>query len=65
MTEIVHNGSLIVDDVEDGSVMRRGGPCTYIKYGMDYSVNAGNFMYFAPLIKIKEFVKNEKIIEKL
>jgi geranylgeranyl pyrophosphate synthase len=24
LTEIVHNGSLMVDDIEDGSLMRRG-----------------------------------------
>lgn len=24
LTEIVHNGSLMIDDIEDGSKMRRG-----------------------------------------
>lgn len=40
-TEIIHNGSLIIDDLEDQSLMRRGKPCTYIKYGNDYAINAG------------------------
>ena len=46
LTEIVHNGSLMVDDVEDQSLQRRGQDCTYRKYGTDIAVNAGNFMYF-------------------
>lgn len=48
-TEIIHNGSLIIDDIEDSSKMRRGEPCSYIKYGQDIAINAGNFMYLAPL----------------
>ena len=49
LTEIVHNGSLMVDDVEDGSHMRRGDLCSYKKFGTDVAVNAGNFMYRAPM----------------
>ena len=46
MTELIHNGSLIVDDIEDSSLMRRGDLCTYKKFGTDIAVNAGNFLYF-------------------
>ena len=60
LTEIVHNGSLMVDDVEDRSLMRRGQPCTHIKFGVDYAVNAGNFMYFVPISKVDKFIKDEK-----
>ena len=31
--------------------MRRGQPCTYLKYGQDLSINAGNFLYFYPFTK--------------
>jgi len=57
LTEIVHNGSLIIDDIEDGSELRRGLPCTYKKYGTDIAVNAGNFMYYAPMLKLRDYVK--------
>jgi len=56
MTEIVHNGTLICDDVEDQSLKRRGDLCTYRKYGVDYAVNTGNFMYFSSLNKIEQFI---------
>ncbi|MFH1200122.1 MAG: polyprenyl synthetase family protein [Candidatus Micrarchaeota archaeon] len=47
--EIVHNGTLMVDDVEDDSELRRGKPCIHKSYGVDVAVNAGSAMYFLPL----------------
>lgn len=46
MVEMAHNGSLIVDDIEDKSVERRGKPAVHLLYGEDLSINAGNLMYF-------------------
>ena len=61
LTEIVHNGSLIIDDLEDSSLMRRGDKCIHIKYGVDYSVNTGTLMYYAPMNKLSEFVADRDI----
>ncbi|MFB6206136.1 MAG: polyprenyl synthetase family protein [Haloglomus sp.] len=47
--EILHNGTIIVDDVEDGATMRRGEPALHHVYGVDIALNAGNAMYFLPL----------------
>lgn len=47
--ELVHNGTIMVDDVEDNSVLRRGRPSTHVLFGVDVAVNAGNSMYFLPL----------------
>lgn len=52
--EVVHNGTLMVDDVEDASEYRRGKPCTYKVYGLDIAVNAGNAMYYLPLLPLIE-----------
>ena len=52
--EIVHNGTLIVDDIEDSSELRRGKPCTYRIFGVDIAVNAGNAMYYLPLLPLME-----------
>ena len=46
MVELAHNGSLIIDDIEDKSVERRGKPSVHLLYGEDLSINAGNLMYF-------------------
>ena len=63
LTEFVHNGSLMVDDVEDKSLMRRGEPCTYLKYGEDYAVNTGTIMYCVPIMKIDEFIKEDDALK--
>ena len=47
--ELVHNGTIMIDDIEDNSSMRRGKPTTHLLYGVDVAVNAGNAMYFLPL----------------
>lgn len=52
--EIVHNGTLMVDDIEDNSDERRGKPCIHKIYGEDLAINAGNAMYFLPLKVIME-----------
>jgi geranylgeranyl pyrophosphate synthase len=52
--EVVHNGTLIVDDLEDSSELRRGKPCTYRIFGVDVAVNAGNAMYYLPLLPLME-----------
>jgi len=52
--EVVHNGTLMVDDLEDRSEYRRGKPCTYRIFGLDIAVNAGNAMYFLPLLPLLE-----------
>jgi geranylgeranyl pyrophosphate synthase len=52
--EIIHNGTLIIDDIEDSSELRRGKPCTYKIYGVDIAVNAGNAMYYLPLLPLME-----------
>ncbi|MDW8076591.1 MAG: polyprenyl synthetase family protein [Nitrososphaerota archaeon] len=48
--EIVHNGTLIVDDVEDNGDFRRGKECIHKIYGVDIAVNVGNTMYYLPLL---------------
>ena len=47
--EILHNGTIIVDDVEDEASMRRGGKALHHAHGTDIALNAGNAMYFIPL----------------
>ncbi len=52
IVEVVHNGTLVADDLEDNSLTRRGKPCLHHIYGVDVSVNAGNSMYFLPLLSL-------------
>ncbi|APX00164.1 polyprenyl synthetase [Halobiforma lacisalsi AJ5] len=52
--EILHNGTIIVDDVEDEASIRRGEPALHHLYGRDIALNAGNAMYFLPLKIVTE-----------
>jgi len=62
--EVIHNGTLMIDDIEDASEFRRGKPCTYKIYGLDIAINAGNAMYYLPLLPLIE--NREKVsLEKL
>lgn len=49
LVETVHNSTLIIDDIEDNSLSRRGEPCCHIKFGVDNSINAGALGYFLPI----------------
>ncbi len=53
LVELPHNGSLIIDDIEDGSDQRRGGPAIHLIHGVDMAINTGNFLYFAPTYLIE------------
>jgi geranylgeranyl diphosphate synthase type I len=50
--EVIHNGTLVIDDIEDSSEMRRGKPCSHKIFQIDISINAGNAMYFLPLLPL-------------
>jgi geranylgeranyl diphosphate synthase type I len=50
--EVIHNGTLVIDDIEDSSELRRGKPCSYKIYGNDIAINVGNAMYYLPLLPL-------------
>lgn len=51
IAELLHVGSLIIDDIQDESTIRRGGQAVHIEYGTATAINAGTGTYFmAPLI---------------
>ena len=53
VVELIHAGSLVVDDIEDGSMIRRGKPALHIRYGIPTALNAGNWLYFWPFQLIR------------
>ena len=49
VVELLHAGSLIVDDIEDGSAQRRGRAALHKLVGVPVALNAGNWLYFRTL----------------
>ena len=41
----LHSASLIIDDIEDESLMRRGKPAAHVQFGVARALNAGNCTY--------------------
>ncbi len=54
LVELIHAGSLIVDDIEDGSTERRGEPALHRRIGVPLALNAGNWLYFTPFQLLAE-----------
>jgi geranylgeranyl pyrophosphate synthase len=52
--ELLHAGSLIVDDVEDDSDERRGAPALHRIVGVPLAINTGSWMYFWALAELAE-----------
>lgn len=64
--EVVHNGLLLIDDIEDSSELRRGKLCTYRLFGIDIAINVGNEMFYLPLLtlmKNRDKLPQEKAIK--
>jgi geranylgeranyl diphosphate synthase type I len=55
--ELLHNMTLVHDDIEDESELRRGKPCIHKIYGIPTAINAGDAM----LIKVFEIANSSKI----
>jgi geranylgeranyl pyrophosphate synthase len=50
--ELSHTGSLIIDDIEDASELRRNAPCIHRLFGEPVAINAANTLYFLPLLHV-------------
>lgn len=46
LPELMHVGSLMVDDVQDKSLVRRGGPAAHVVHGDAIAINSGTGAYF-------------------
>jgi len=62
--EMLHNSTLIHDDIQDGDEFRRGQESVWKKYGVDHAINAGNILLLiAPLaIQKLRIIPSKKII---
>lgn len=49
---MLHNASLLIDDIEDSSKLRRGFPVAHSIYGIPSVINSANYVYFLGLEKV-------------
>lgn len=50
--QIIHEGSLVIDDFQDNSDLRRGEPSLHKIYGPGLAVNSSTFNFFLPLLVV-------------
>jgi geranylgeranyl diphosphate synthase, type III len=58
---MLHTASLLVDDVEDSSTLRRGLPVAHSIFGIPQTINSANYIYFVALQELQK-LKNPKAI---
>lgn len=52
VTKMLHNASLLIDDIEDNSKLRRGIPVAHAVFGVAQTINSANYVYFKCMEKI-------------
>ncbi|KAK4178321.1 isoprenoid synthase domain-containing protein [Triangularia setosa] len=61
VVSMLHTASLLVDDVEDNSLLRRGLPVAHTIYGIPQTINSSNYIYFVALQELQK-LKNPKVV---
>jgi geranylgeranyl pyrophosphate synthase len=50
--ELVHNATLVHDDLQDGDPLRRGSPALWSRYGAAQAINAGDLLLMLPFLAL-------------
>ena len=59
--ELLHNATLVHDDLQDGDRTRRGRPTTWAVHGMAQAVNCGDLMLMLPTLIAAEVPTSEAV----
>ncbi len=49
IVEELHTASLLIDDIEDNSKLRRGVPVAHTIFGVPATINCANYVYFVAM----------------
>eukprot|EP01096_Ripella_sp_DP13-Kostka_P011358 TRINITY_DN456_c1_g1_i1.p1 TRINITY_DN456_c1_g1~~TRINITY_DN456_c1_g1_i1.p1 ORF type:complete len:395 (+),score=167.21 TRINITY_DN456_c1_g1_i1:35-1186(+) len=61
IVQALHTSSLLIDDIEDNSKLRRGIPSTHMVYGVPWTINCGNFVYFQAMQMCKKLESSDAL----
>ncbi len=59
--EMLHNATLIHDDLQDGDRVRRGKPATWVAHGFEQAINAGDLLLMLPSLALEHTRTSETI----
>ena len=54
ITKMLHNASLLIDDIEDNSKLRRGIPVAHTVFGVPHTINCANYVYFQCMERVMQ-----------
>ncbi|KAJ9364273.1 geranylgeranyl pyrophosphate synthase [Paecilomyces variotii] len=54
ITQTMHNASLMLDDIEDASPLRRGQPATHVIFGAGQTINSANFLLLQAADQVRQ-----------
>lgn len=58
--EILHNATLVHDDIQDGDRTRRGEPTLWAKHGVAQAINAGDLLLMLPFLALGDLPAVER-----
>eukprot|EP01104_Vermistella_antarctica_P013621 TRINITY_DN4154_c0_g1_i2.p1 TRINITY_DN4154_c0_g1~~TRINITY_DN4154_c0_g1_i2.p1 ORF type:complete len:319 (+),score=86.76 TRINITY_DN4154_c0_g1_i2:140-1096(+) len=60
--QMLHDASLMLDDIEDNSKLRRGNPAVHVIFGLPQTINTANYVIFLALQKCMA-LGNQKAVD--
>jgi geranylgeranyl diphosphate synthase, type I len=52
--ELLHNASLVHDDIQDGDRLRRGRPTLWARHGIGQAINTGDLLLMLPYLAVEQ-----------
>ncbi|MGC6510195.1 MAG: polyprenyl synthetase family protein [Myxococcota bacterium] len=59
--ELLHNATLIHDDIQDGDEVRRGQPTTWVRHGQAQAINAGDLLLMLPFLALSQLQTSDSV----
>ncbi|KAJ8131374.1 hypothetical protein O1611_g2251 [Lasiodiplodia mahajangana] len=63
VVRMLHTASLLIDDIQDNSMLRRGRPVAHNIFGVAQTINAGNYVYFLALKELQKLNNPAKAMD--
>jgi ophiobolin F synthase len=58
----LHTSSLMLDDLQDGSQLRRGEPSAHVVFGASQTINSATFQYVEALTEVRELTSPQSLL---
>lgn len=63
VVRMLHTSSLLIDDIQDMSELRRGQPVAHSIYGIAQTINTGNYVYFLAATELQKMSNPSAALE--